>query len=60
VRLEVRGDSQLVIRQLEGEWKAKDPRMRELRDQALRLLKPYAEIRLVHQDRARSVAIFGH
>jgi ribonuclease HI len=60
VRLEVRGDSQLVIRQLEGEWKAKDLRMRGLRDQALRLLAPFDAVRLTHHDRARSVAIFGH
>jgi len=60
VRLEIRGDSQLVIRQVEGEWKAKDPRMRQLRDEALRLLKPFAEIRFSHQDRSRSVAMFGH
>lgn len=60
VRLEIRGDSQLVIRQLEGEWKAKDPRMRELRDEVQRVLKPLAEIRLIHQDRSRSVEMFGH
>ncbi len=60
VRLVVRGDSQLVIRQLQGEWKAKDPRMRELRDLASQLLEPFDEVHLAHQDRARSVAMFGH
>ena len=60
VRLEIRGDSQLVLRQLEGEWKAKDVRMRELRDQALRLLRHFGSVRMVHQDRSRSVAMFGH
>jgi ribonuclease HI len=60
VRLEVRGDSQLVIRQLQGEWKAKDARMRELRDRAQRLLDGFGEVRLIHHERARSVAMFGH
>jgi ribonuclease HI len=60
VRLEVRGDSQLVIRQLQGEWKAKDARMRALRDRVRRLLDGFGAVRLVHHERARSVAIFGH
>jgi ribonuclease HI len=60
VRLEIRGDSLLVIRQLQGEWKAKDARMRELRDQVMRMTAAFGEVRLVHQDRARSVAMFGH
>lgn len=60
VRLEVRGDSQLVIRQLEGSWKAKEPRMRQLRDRALNLLRRFASVRLMHQDRSRSLAILGH
>jgi ribonuclease HI len=60
VKLEIRGDSQLVLRQLDGAWKAKDPRMRELRDQTQGLLEAFGSVRLVHQDRSRSVAIFGH
>jgi ribonuclease HI len=60
VRLEVRGDSQLVIRQLEGSWKAKEPRMRRLRDRALNLLRRFASVRLTHQDRSRSLAVLGH
>lgn len=54
------GDSQLVIFQLEGEWKAKDPRMRRLRDEALRLMDQFGEVRLVHQPRWRSVSVLGH
>jgi probable phosphoglycerate mutase len=60
VRLEIRGDSLLVIRQLQGEWKAKDARMRELRDQARRVTEGFGGVRLVHQERSRSVAMFGH
>ena len=60
VRLEVRGDSQLVIRQLEGSGKAKEPRMRRLRDRALNLLRRFASVRLTDQDRSRSLAVLGH
>jgi ribonuclease HI len=60
VRLEVRGDSQLVIRQVEGSWKAKEKRMRQLRDRTLNLLRRFAAVSLIHQDRARSLAVLGH
>jgi ribonuclease HI len=60
VRLKVYGDSQLVIRQLQGQWKAKDARMRDLRDQVLRLGNPLGSVEFVHQARWRSVAALGH
>jgi probable phosphoglycerate mutase len=60
VRLEVRGDSLLVLRQLDGSWKAREPRMRVLRDEARRLLDRFASVRLTHQDRGRSLAVLGH
>jgi ribonuclease HI len=59
-RAVVYGDSQLVLSQLEGEWKAKNPRMRRLRDEALELLSPFGGVRLVHQPRWRSVRMLGH
>ncbi|HSR48773.1 MAG TPA: ribonuclease HI family protein [Anaerolineales bacterium] len=58
--LQVVGDSQLVIRQLRGEWKARDSRMRELRDEAQALLSRFGGVRLEHRPRRRSVAEFGH
>ncbi len=60
VAVEIRGDSQLVIRQLTGEWKAKDPRMKHLRDETRGLLKTFGKAKLVHQPRQDSVAILGH
>jgi ribonuclease HI len=60
VSLKVYGDSQLVIRQLQGQWKAKDKRMRELRDQVLHLGKDLGSIEFVHQARWRSFAALGH
>lgn len=60
MRLIVRGDSQLVLRQLEGVWKAKQQHLRALRDQALRLLAAFGEVRYAHQPRAVSVRQLGH
>lgn len=60
VRLEVRGDSQLVIRQLEGAWKAKDARMRGFRDEARSLLDGFGDVRYAYQPRSRSVRLLGH
>ena len=58
--MEVRGDSQLVLRQLGGEWKAKNARMRRLRDETLALLRAFGEVKLIHQPREESVAVLGH
>jgi ribonuclease HI len=60
LELSVQGDSLLVIRQLQGSWKARDARMRELRDDAAALLSRFGKVRLQHRPRARSVAEFGH
>jgi ribonuclease HI len=60
VAVEIRGDSLLVIQQLAGRWKAKDPRMRSLRDETLGLLRAFGRVKLTHQPREKSVAILGH
>jgi ribonuclease HI len=60
VQLKVFGDSQLVIRQLQGEWKAKDARMRALRDKVWTLSSGFGSVEYVHQLRSRSVATLGH
>jgi ribonuclease HI len=60
VRVEIRGDSQLVLNQIDGAWKAKDPRMRSLRDKARNLLNSFGGFRLVHQQRRKSVEALGH
>jgi ribonuclease HI len=60
VWLKVFGDSQLVIRQLQMQWKAKDARMRTLRDQVLRLGNQFGSVEFMHQARWRSVAALGH
>jgi ribonuclease HI len=60
VHIEIRGDSQLVLNQLSGAWKTKNPRMRSLRDQAAALLVRFGSSNLVHQSRSRTVEILGH
>ncbi len=58
--LELRGDSRLVLSQLSGAWKAKNQRMRALRDEARQLLEQFGQVRYVHQPRSESVRLLGH
>jgi ribonuclease HI len=58
--LEVRGDSALVIQQVLGHWKAKDDRMRALRDETRGLLRRFARYRLIQQPREDTVRVLGH
>jgi ribonuclease HI len=58
--VEVRGDSALVIYQLQGRWKVKEPRMRDRWDQASRLLQRLGAVELKTQPREESVRILGH
>lgn len=58
--LEVRGDSSLVLNQLEGTWKAKEPRMRQRRDACRRLLGRFGAVKLTAQPREESVRVLGH
>jgi ribonuclease HI len=58
--LEVRGDSAFVLQQVLGHWKAKDDRMRGLRDDIRALLGRFKAWRLVQQPREDSVKVLGH
>lgn len=58
--IEVRGDSALVLQQVQGHWKAKDERMRALRDEARALLARFKAWRMVQQPREDSVRVLGH
>ena len=46
--LELVGDSELVVRQVEGRYKVKDPTMRELHAEVKRALAPFAEWSIRH------------
>ena len=43
--LEVRGDSELVLRQLQGTYRVKTPHLKPLHDEARRLAGDFAEVR---------------
>jgi ribonuclease HI len=58
--LEVRGDSSLVLNQLQGTWKAKEPRMKQRRDQCRRLLGRFGAVKLTAQPREEIVRMLGH
>ena len=46
--LELVGDSELVVRQVEGRYKVKDPTMQELHAEVKRALAPFAEWSIRH------------
>jgi len=58
--IEVRGDSALVIHQLQGKWKVREPRMQDRRDKCFRLLRRFGAVELRTQPREESVRILGH
>jgi ribonuclease HI len=60
VRLDIRGDSQLVINQVNGTWKAKDARMRERLEQVHALLKQFGGWTATWHRRSNSVKALGH
>jgi len=59
-RIEVRGDSALVINQLQGRWQARDARMAARRDRARPLLQRFAAAELKAHPREESVRVLGH
>lgn len=48
----VRGDSQLIVRQVRGEWDTNDPDLREYRVRALELLDRFDDWRIEHVPRS--------
>ena len=60
IAIEVFGDSQLVIRQLEGAWKVRTPSIRPFRDAAAAQLARFGGVKLTWQRRDKSVALLGH
>lgn len=56
----VRGDSQLVIRQLQGSWRVKKAELQPLHRQAGELLRRFGSYRLIWHDRSNSVRELGH
>ncbi len=59
-RLDIRGDSLLVINQVQGTWQCKEARLQTRCQQARKLLQQFGEWRLQHHDRSKSVDVLGH
>jgi ribonuclease HI len=55
-----RGDSQLVIRGLTGEWRVKHPGLQPLYRRAADLLRQFRNVDLAWHPRQESVRTFGH
>ncbi len=58
--VQVWGDSDLVIRQLKGEWKVKDQKLLPLFEKANKLLQRFKAYSLNWHDRSNSVRLLGH
>jgi ribonuclease HI len=54
-KISVRADSQLVVRQLEGRYRVKQPHLRPLYEEARALLSDYAEVDLAHVPREENI-----
>ena len=50
----VRGDSQLVVSQVRGEWKTNELRLRVLRDEANELIEQFDAFEIEHVPRAQN------
>lgn len=59
-RVDVRGDSLLVINQVKGTWEAKEPRLQVRRERVRELLRRFGSWQLTHHDREQSVKTLGH
>jgi len=58
--VEIRGDSALVINQILGVWKTREPNLRELRDRIRSLLGQFKAWRLVKVPREEVKKALGH
>ena len=55
-RVRVRADSKLVVEQVKGTWKVKQPHLRPLLEEARKLLAGYQEVDVQHVPRAENAA----
>ena len=58
--LDLRGDSELLIKQMKGEYRTKNAALRERGEMAHRLLRRFGEWHLTWHPREESVALLGH
>lgn len=60
ITLHIWGDSMIVVSQVNGDWKAKEPRLAQRRDRVKLLFRQFARVTISHHLRAESVKILGH
>jgi ribonuclease HI len=53
-KVHVRGDSELVIKQLKGEYRVRHPDLRPLYERAMELLSGFASVKLEHNQRHKN------
>jgi ribonuclease HI len=53
--VEARGDSQLVVRQVTGDWQTNEQHLRELRDRARELAEEFETFEIVWVDREKNL-----
>ena len=53
-RLTIRSDSELLVRQLAGEYRVKAPHLKPLYRQVMRLLEPFASVEIEHIPREKN------
>ncbi|KAJ1408497.1 Ribonuclease H domain [Sesbania bispinosa] len=53
-KLRIRGDSNLVIRQIKGEYGTKEPSLAAYRDEVLKLIDTFEEVEAMHTPRAEN------
>ena len=53
-KISILGDSELIIKQIKGEYSTKNPRLREYRNAALDLLKTFEKYELIFIPRAKN------
>jgi len=58
--VEIRGDSALVVNQVLGSWKAREPRMKLKRNEVRRLLGRFKNYRLIKVPRSEVSELLGH
>jgi ribonuclease HI len=58
--VEIRGDSRLIMHQLQGSWKTKSLRLMELRDRVEELMTGFGSVELAWQPREETLKVLGH
>ncbi len=58
--IEVRSDSQLLVRQMTGEYRVRNEKLKPLWEQARELADQFASVKWSWHPREESVRLFGH